>query len=636
MNKITLRFGKNAIGKLLFTTLFIFTCQLTFGQLAQWPLTANGTPTGVNTNATATSLNKGAGIAAAISYGATGAFVDGWTTGGIDLTDYFEVTIAPNASYTMNVTQVNFSERRSGTGIRNYQVRWSVDNFTNFTTIATVAVPDDTSERSGNITGLNINVAEGQVLKVRFYGYTSEAAGGTWRINDASLNIVGTVTPVGPVAPTVTTTAATSVTTAGATLNGTVDANNSTTNITFEYGTTVSYGSSATASPSSLSNDTETAVSATIGSLALNTLYNYRTVGTVSGTPTNGNNITFYTLAATPGVVVVSNPQLTTLAVTVNATTENSNPSATEYAIQETTGGLYVQANGSLGASAVWQTAATWATVTITGLANNTTYTFQAKARNGANVETAFGGTASGTTLAPATVDWCNLQWPTSQTIEEGATFTVYARVNEPGITNSPGEGTAIDAWIGYSATNGTPDGTWTWIPATYFGDDGSDNDEYSTSLGAGITPGTYYYVSRFSINGGPFVYGGKNNAIWSSNADSAVLTVNSNLVDFCNVQFPTTINITEGGSGTVYARVYEPGVTPGGGQGAGISAWIGYSTTNGTPDNTWTWVSATYNADATNDDEYQATIGTGLAPGTYYYASRFQKTGSTQYQYGD
>jgi hypothetical protein len=51
----------------------------------------------------------------------------------------------------------------------------------------------------------------------------------------------------------------------------------------------------------------------------------------------------------------------------------------------------YLQANGSFGASAVWQTAATWGTTTATGLSPETEYSFQVKARNGANVETAFG-----------------------------------------------------------------------------------------------------------------------------------------------------------------------------------------------------------------------------------------------------
>lgn len=108
---------------------------------------------------------------------------------------------------------------------------------------------------------------------------------------------------------------------------------------------------------------------------------------------------------------------------------------------------------------------------------------------------------------------------------------------------------------------------------------------------------------------------------------------------DWVNLQWPATINIAQGGSDTVYARVYEPGVTEAAGAGAGITAWIGISPAgSNTNPSTWTnWVPATFNAAATdtgNNDEYMATIGATLAPGTYYYASRFQLNGGT-YVYG-
>lgn len=236
-------------------------------------------------------------------------------------------------------------------------------------------------------------------------------------------------------------------------------------------------------------------------------------------------------------------------------------------------------------------------------------------------------------TADTATPDWANLQFPTSATIDEGGSVTVYAQVFEPGITDAAGQGGNLQAWIGYSSANTDPStGGWTWLPATYFGDVGN-NDEYSRLLGPGLTPGTYYYSSRFQIGTGPYAYGGTS-GLWNNN--SAVLTVNSNLVDFANIQSPAFATITQGASQTVYAQVYEPGVTEAAGQGAGITAWIGTSATNSNPNTaSWTWTPATFNVQAINNDEYQAAIGSALAPGTYYYASRFQKTGSTEYRYG-
>ena len=95
-----------------------------------------------------------------------------------------------------------------------------------------------------------------------------------------------------------------------------------------------------------------------------------------------------YTLAETPIAPIVDNPTVTTLDVTIGA---DGNSVSTEYAIQETNSGNYVQANGTLGVSAVWATSTGWGTKTVTGLTANTSYSFKVKARNGNNVETSFG-----------------------------------------------------------------------------------------------------------------------------------------------------------------------------------------------------------------------------------------------------
>ena len=44
------------------------------------------------------------------------------------------------------------------------------------------------------------------------------------------------------------------------------------------------------------------------------------------------------------------------------------------------------------------------------------------------------------------------------------------------------------------------------FVIGTHYGND----DEYFVDIGSGIaTPGTYYYASRFRLNGGAFSYGG-------------------------------------------------------------------------------------------------------------------------------
>lgn len=104
--------------------------------------------------------------------------------------------------------------------------------------------------------------------------------------------------------------------------------------------------------------------------------------------------------------------------------------------------------------------------------------------------------------------------------------------------------------------------------------------------------------------------------------------TPSNDAPDYANLQWPPAATIEEGSSFTVYGQVYEPGVTEPAGQGNGILAWVGINPSNTNP-NTWgTWIPMDFNAESTtsgNNDEYMAMIGAGLAPGTYYYATRYR-----------
>jgi hypothetical protein len=238
---------------------------------------------------------------------------------------------------------------------------------------------------------------------------------------------------------------------------------------------------------------------------------------------------------------------------------------------------------------------------------------------------------------AAATVDYANIQFPTSASIPQGTTVNVYAQAYEPGLTEAAGAGAGLNAWVGYSSTNSDPSGGgWTWVAASFNAQAGN-NDEFVAALGTGLTPGTYYYASRFQINTGGYVYGGTS-GVWASTANNGVLTVTSNVVDFANIQSPATASITEGSNVTVFAQVYEPGVTEAAGQGAGISSMDRIQLDQYKPEHRdhGHGLRQPTILQAGNNDEYMASIGSALAaPGTYYYASRFQKTGSTEYVYG-
>ena len=84
------------------------------------------------------------------------------------------------------------------------------------------------------------------------------SGGTTYHVRAYATNSVGTAygedltfTALGQ-APAATTLAATSLSTTGATLNGTVNANEISTTVTFEYGTTTSYGQTVAGNPARL------------------------------------------------------------------------------------------------------------------------------------------------------------------------------------------------------------------------------------------------------------------------------------------------------------------------------------------------------------------------------------------------
>lgn len=95
-------------------------------------------------------------------------------------------------------------------------------------------------------------------------------------------------------APTITTNAATAIGAAGATLQGTVNPNGIATTYYFEYGTTVSYGTS-TAAQGPNSGSANVDFSQVVGGLAANTVYHYRAVADQGGTLSLGADMTFST-----------------------------------------------------------------------------------------------------------------------------------------------------------------------------------------------------------------------------------------------------------------------------------------------------------------------------------------------------
>lgn len=232
--------------------------------------------------------------------------------------------------------------------------------------------------------------------------------------------------------------------------------------------------------------------------------------------------------------------------------------------------------------------------------------------------------------------DWCNVQSPVSGSINTGGDFNVYAQIYEAGITEAAGQGTGVTCWIGYSTSNDDPSGWTDWVAASFNVQSGN-NDEFIAEIGSGLSVGTYYYASRFSLDGVNYTYGGYDGGFWNGTTNvNGTLTISANYPDWCNLQWPESGTIDIGDSYDVYAQVFESGVTEAAGAGTNVSCWIGYNSADTDP-STWTnWVAATFSSQQSNNDEFVAEIGSGLSTGTYYYASRFKVNPTAdEYSYG-
>jgi hypothetical protein len=139
--------------------------------------------------------------------------------------------------------------------------------------------PTSTGSKSASISiGNNDSNENPYDLTITGQGYAAPTVTtGVQTINTQGVNVSSVLTPM-----TITT------------LKGSVNANNASTAVTFEYGTTTAYGTSVTATGSPVAGTSVTSVTCT-PTLLPNTTYHYRVVGTNAGGTTNGADQTFTT-----------------------------------------------------------------------------------------------------------------------------------------------------------------------------------------------------------------------------------------------------------------------------------------------------------------------------------------------------
>ncbi|MCX6302625.1 MAG: hypothetical protein NTW82_10620 [Bacteroidia bacterium] len=187
---------------------------------------------------------------------------------------------------TTEVTEITANSAKSGGSITSdggakiisSGVCWSTESEPTITNDKTTDIAVDYSFTS-NITDLE----GGTTYYVKAYATNREGIGYGSELSFTTLGAK----------PTASSQAATNITKTTATLYGTVNPNWLSTTVTFEYGTTTSYGSSITVVQSPISGDTTMVVSANISGLTTGETYHFRVVATNSLGTTNGDDMQF-------------------------------------------------------------------------------------------------------------------------------------------------------------------------------------------------------------------------------------------------------------------------------------------------------------------------------------------------------
>lgn len=142
-----------------------------------------------------------------------------WDTGAVNASDvftgslntgkYYEVTVTPALGYTLDINTITFTLQRSGTGIRQYAVKSSLDTYgvnlpasispanANLSVVATnVFQVTDASTGANNGSTITLgsayDVLSGAVT-FRFYGWNAEASGGSFSIDNVVINGVASL-----------------------------------------------------------------------------------------------------------------------------------------------------------------------------------------------------------------------------------------------------------------------------------------------------------------------------------------------------------------------------------------------------------------------------------------------------------
>jgi uncharacterized protein (TIGR02145 family) len=448
----------------------------------------------------------------------------------------------------------------------------------------------NTASSSQNIvsgsTDTYVNAILGSLTPNTTYHFRVKAvnAGGTVYSGDLAF-----MTNANVVAPLVTTYAATEVTNTSAVLNGSVNANASSTAVTFEYGTTYMYGSAANATPGTAEGITPVNVTMALTGLIPGQLYHFRVKAVSAGGTTYGEDNTFITTQP-PAATTQYATAIAQTAARLNGLV-NANGSPTDISFEYGTSDQYGSSVAGVPASSSG-TENTASKADITELTANTTYHYRVKAISAGGITT---GEDKIFTTAPLGV-----VIPTIYT--KGVTAITETTATSGGNITSDG-GAALTATGVCWSTAHNP------TTADFKTSDGTATGIFASSI-TGLTHSTTYYVRAFATNTAGTAYGEEVTftTLIPDPVKPTVITLAATLIT--NISAATGGNVTSDGGAEITAR--------------GVCL-----NTTGNPS-----IADQKTSEIAGMGYYISNL-TGLAPGIQYYVKAYS-TNSVGTSYGD
>ncbi len=218
----------------------------------------------------------------------------------------------------------------------------------------------------------------------------------------------------------------------------------------------------------------------------------------------------------------------------------------------------------------------------------------------------------------------CVLDGPLDLRVAVGTpTPPIESRVTLPGRTDGEGAGIGIAGELGYGLVDDTA--SYSWSPMTYLASDGAA-DSWAGSF---VPPyeATWSFAARFRVDDGEAVL-----CRGTGSELGLVVAATPVPVSYCHLQHPCQAAAASGAtSETIYAWIYQTGVTDTVGAGAGLHVELGIGADGTTPDDpSWAWTPMSWFSDKDglvagdlSNDEYAGTAVVPSAPGSYDYAAR-------------